>query len=1368
MRKKKQKPQHILDIAAKKVELDGAMHGGDALGIHGKRNADGSVEKCDTLMIGEGADIDQKNASIKAKEGDISGAAAFENSYLEIDNEHIGEAGKLALKASLNVGEVLTSDGGLTTENTLVEYKKAEFSEKAHETLKDKSFLEFEKLSDKSQMEYEKYASITADMYEHSGHVKKIGDEKNDCFSVKAKQAELSGSSGINNGVYDIEKFKDGEKFFSGKGHYAKYEFKTGLDYKTKEEISINKINRECDLDLEASKIDWNATLSNKHTLRLKSTKKNITITNDLDVKDLWVDSNKDIKINSKVNGQEIMQMISGGVLYNLGGSLTGKTVQLKASDIFNITRDSEKAKQDFGIKIGNSGVINASKDALLEATTGNIENHGGMIRGGEYAQLIAKKDILNMCNIKERQGRYDVIKEFVPGLITGGKGSAETNEVGLLVKAGGKVIADASDFIAAGSVNLSGKQGVEFKACSHTYVAKDEWEKKWYGKKKHIVETKTDVQGCHVQSGTGRNIIKSEEGGVTGTAVDFVSPGGTDILAKKEVKLYSLKTKDHRYVSKSNLWGLSKSMQDEWHENSVVSMILDNGQSLIRSYDENVDLSGAYIVGKGDIDIEAKKKIIFSRDILNHRVKTKTEGFGVSAFGMGAYNALKNGGSLWDALSSEDATLAKINSLYDCQNALELIAASSNLGINLFNTTNSIMRGVAENQLDRELLTRYGLGGSEGFNPRIGLSFTKTKTDSSYQTLGVGGVDRGGNARYKAGEGIALNNGVRVHNDGDTEVDAPTVEANAAELKSSYRHEEKKVTLGLTASGEVVDAGVEYTRDKSESTDYENSELSSGGKMKVHNNGEAVDHVALNGANVNAKSIDAKIKELIVEDKISKSKLKSDSGSASTSGAVSFATSRSQSAEVKQRSGIHSDESINEEGNTLEIDNLHMKGGAITSNGVNNAKIGELQAEAIEEYRRSSGFGISGNPVDMGQKAFGSPNQQPGSQAIATCDVNVNHGDYEATSTSVIYGAKGTKPSIGKQTGEVHTKSADGRQVKKDTRVNVALVIPITNKEHLAQAGRNVQKGVEKIERAFSKPDPKVMLDPVVAESKDGFMPPETFKDCWNLAKGTYEDTLPELDNLTYLESLTYHSDKFGDYKIIATQSADGGLVFGIEGTSSALNWVYNLTTLPAKEAVEFIVEKNIPKEVLAVLPAAVMAQQKFLEGINEKIVECSKKYNCPVAGFVGHSAGASISDSLIKNYHQDAHGVLFNGYQTRNSEHVVNVRAAADPLSGLASNVNNYTTIVDGGGHSIETFEPVAESSWEELKDSAKQIGYKREEEALSVWFDLDEHKAERAALEQLRKQRQSSQHTPAFFKSGQENKANDVVESAKASPH
>ena len=687
---------------------------------------------------------------------------------------------------------------------------------------------------------------------------------------------------------------------------------------------------------------------------------------------------------------------------------------------------------------------------------------------------MIAKGDVLNACNTRTYQGTYDVIQEFNGGLIAGGNGT-DTDGIGLYVKAEGKIISDASDFVSNGTNYLEADQGFKFSARQHTYVS-DRWTTKtWYGKKTTHTSTSTIVKGTEVHSATGVNILRTEHGGVNSIATRFSSPGGTEIYARDDVLLYSLKSKDHDYDASSSLWGLSKHSTDKTYQSSTPTLFVDNGVTRITSTEGSVDARGAYFIGAGDLSIKAQKRIKFGVDTLDHEIIDKSRSLGVSVPGMSALGAWRDGGHLMDVVTAEDATMAKLNGLLHSGNTTELMANSANLGINLYNTTNSVMRGLAGDTLGDELLSRYGLGGATGFSPAITLSMSESKTTTNYQTLAQGGVDRGGNVSFEAGEGIDLENGVRVHADGNMDVNAPEVIAKAAGLHSSMEQKTMTQSISLTPTGQLQDASVGYSKTREEATNYVNAELSAGGNMKLHDQDAAMKLVVLEGGIIVAKTMDADIDKLIIIDKQDVMTNQVESASASVSGQISVYKGEGGATVTAQQSGIHVVDGINTDGHRLHVGEASMTGGKITTDGENHIQIDKLVAVTLQDEQHYSGIGVSLNLHDLNRLVGQKATNDAGEQAIAIAALSVDRVRYQAEQTSVIYGAAGTAADIKDLLGDIHTSSADGRRVIKDDELHLLLDVPITNSDYMVKSHDNIQAGSDSILNALGcrkKPD--------------------------------------------------------------------------------------------------------------------------------------------------------------------------------------------------------------------------------------------------------------------------------------------------------
>ena len=582
--------------------------------------------------------------------------------------------------------------------------------------------------------------------------------------------------------------------------------------------------------------------------------------------------------------------------------------------------------------------------------------------------------------------------------------------------------------------------------------------------------------------------MIHSGHGGVSGVAVNFVSPGGTDVYADGLVEFFSLKSQNKHYESKNRWWGLSSKTREEVRESATPTLFYDMGKTRLHSSKSDIDVQGALFLGDGDLDFSASHgKVKFGCDILNHAIHEKERSIGVSVPGMAAWSAGRSDGA-WSAMSATDRTLAKVNALLNSSGSAEFAASTLNLGIDIYNTTNDLMRGIANDTFGSELLSRYGLGGEYGFDPSVSLTFTQSTTHMRYQTTGPGGVDRGGNLNILAGEGVELHNGVSVRAQGDAVLDTPSIEAYSAELQSSYKHQSKSVTMGATASGSVTDVGVSVSKMTSKSTAHQHAQLEAGGHMQLHHNGEAVGSVNLHGANIVAGSADIAIDQLNITDVLNKTETRGFSASASSSGAVSAYAHQGSESVVGAPSGIHVVDGLNTNGHQFKVNKATMYGGGMTTNGENHANIHTLEASDVQEHSRHRGIGVSGNVHDLERLGGAQPSNRSGESAIATMSIAVDRKDYKAVSRPTLFGAKGDHSQVDTLVGSLNTESADGRTVTADHQVQFMVDVPITNAAHIQQAQENMAAGMavlfpsERVTESVSRHP----IDPLVPSLSD------------------------------------------------------------------------------------------------------------------------------------------------------------------------------------------------------------------------------------------------------------------------------------------
>ena len=964
------------------------------------------------------------------------------------------------------------SDGIWTMTDSVAKIANLDLSPEAIEHFKNSTLIA-PNFRDNSQLNYQGQVAIITKIYDHGGHIfanaATDSAENKNLFYLKTDGASLHGSGELDNAMFDIEHFNDGADFVAGRGIYSNYHVNSHFTFETKDAFRLDDVlNRTCDVTVIAREIAAYASLNDYgHDITFISTEGDVLLANDIvGAKNLYVQSANKILMNRKIMSLGITQFEAKGGYYNLGGALLGKIVAVKASEIKNITPGSIAATQSYALPMGNGGIIHGSAGTYLQATEKDIENDGGKISSDTYTQLLAKGNVYNVDNVGSHVAVYSVgsaiVQDFNGALIAGGAGNEASHGFGVYIQAGGKVIQSASDIVSLGSNYVEGDGGIVQGVEQQTYNVVRKHYKHHGG---WVTETGSinNVRGSTVQSATNRNILVTEHGGVDAVAASFIAPGGTDIFARDDVHLNGLKTPYSVHNSSSNGWG-SKHSSTLYGETETPTLFYGDGLTRIISTKGTIDAQGAYFIGAGDLMMKANKQIILGVDILSQKLIEKSRGFSLSIPGLSAVRAYEETGSLMAAAAAEDSTLAKIWSLSGSGSGAEILANSANLGVNLFNTTNSAMRGLANGTFGKEMLARYGLGGEKGFAPTITLSHTNSSKTTNYQTLGPGGINIGGNLLLEAGEKVVLKNGVQVHAGGNIEVNTPELLAQSAALNMAIHQKTITENVGINTQGDLQNIGVGYSEARQQGTHHVNAALSAGGNMWLHNQGGAMHLVELDGANLLAGTLDADIEKLVVSERQDIMESKTKSGSLSTDGQVSFYKGEGRKAVTQQQTGIHVVDGINTNGHHVHVGLAEMNGGIIDTDGKNDIVIDKVVATQVIDDEHSDGFGLRFNANDLGRLAGQQPSNAVGEQAIAIVEVNVDKVRYKAVHTPVINGKRGTDLDIKELNGPIHTQSADGRTVLRDEETHVVLDAPVTNGAYLETGASNIQAGAHAI----------------------------------------------------------------------------------------------------------------------------------------------------------------------------------------------------------------------------------------------------------------------------------------------------------------
>lgn len=972
--------------------------------------------------------LGQVNSQFKAPGLDLSGELNVKDGSQLVLTEDgiINPTGAMRFENNASgFGKSLHSHGKTKFYHAYVDMENSlSFSNNAQNTLHT-THIKTKQVDDKSKTLYSGYSGYDVNEFQHAGNTELDPENsKYNLFYLNAETANLGGHGTFDRASFNIKKLVNPAKFVLGEGSYNNYQFHQMLQFVTPEKLAFvgNKF-RDCDLSLTAASIFFNDEYKINHSLDLKSTEGNIVFKNHVSAINIHADS---------------------------------------AGHILN-----------------HHASVNAQEQLTLLAKL-NIENRSGIYRGGDYAKLVAGKDILNLCHETIQNGKYDIIKNYEPGIIIGGAGN-NSDGMGIYLKAGGRVLNDASLITGVGSNYVEGDKGVEFKTRTHTYLNLKHHHEGFLGfNETHVRETATQVCNSLLNSENGQNVVRSGSGNVEAVATNFCSAQGSQIYADQYVRLFSIKTDSQRYESSSSWWGLSEHERHEHHQEVIPTVVIDHGSTTIQAKKGDVNARGSLFLGDGDLHIQAGKNINLSRDILNHSVKEKSHSVGVSFFGVNAFNVFKQGGSVWQALASEDATLQKLHALGQSATLPNLAANSWNFAIDAFNTTNNFMHGINDNNLTGTFLQRYGLGNAQGINPTINFNFNWSESQSRYQTTGPGGIDRKGILTLDAGEKISLNDGFSIHAFAAS-VKAEELEMNAAKLSANARQKSTNFRVGVSTTGNIANVGAGHSEAKFQGERYENAQLNVDNHLDVNLN-----KASLNGANINTGSISGDINQLNInsqQDKVSSSSWSVD---ANTSGMCSASVSKQESIKTNNPSGIHVNQSINElDQKSFSVNELNTKGGKITSDNKINEFAKETTASNLNDHEQGFGIGLSMNVNELNRlnpnHAMHKPSKnRPSQPAIATMSVGVNYVNNKSQQRSTIYGKNGTK--INAANGPVNTNNASGYYEQRNDKLQVQVDVPITNSEYLKAAKQNITSGMH----SFFGAQPKLQTDQPIKKTKN------------------------------------------------------------------------------------------------------------------------------------------------------------------------------------------------------------------------------------------------------------------------------------------
>lgn len=1003
-----------------------------------------------TLHVDKNSELQATGSSLAAKNIKLEGKEAFNESAIKAaENIMVSDDNNLTANKTTMEGKNLELAGAVKLDQTLIKMQEqAKIAETANLEAKNAA-IKANEIINEGKTTYSEFFGLEANRLVNAEKSEIKTAEKNgqNLLELKAQEAKLKGKVDVDHVSLQVNKIDGAEDLIARKGKYSNFFVSDSLHFKTDQKINLDQtINRSCGLDIEAASINFRVDYQTSHNLHFKSTSGDIGLYSNLTAKNIYAESADNLYTSRNVHAQDVIRIEAKNTYANLAGHVAANIISIEAGAIKNYHVNSKalaKLDPQYRKAAGQSGVIHGNQ-VYLEATQSNIENYGGILKGNNYLQAIAKNDIINQCNIQQRRGKHDTVKQFDPAIISGGEGLDE-NHIGLYLQADNKIYNYGSTIESSGNNYISAKNGFISEALSHTYISKHKKERKWYGKKKEKTETATVVGSSNVLAANGRNIIMVENGSINCIATNFISRDGTQAYAKGNIELYSLKYTDKKSKKSEQLWGLSKSKHKESHEQAVPVLIFDHGVTRLESAEGSIIGRGVVALGNGDFITVAKKgSILFSADTLEHHISDKKSGFSVSCPGLQSANSLLHGG-LQGFVNNLDPTIAKMNSLLNSQNGAEFAANGWNASLSAYNSYQIF----ANSNFSNVMLDRLGVNAL--LNPSLDLTYSTSELNISYQTAGPGMIQRA-NWQIEAGDKVRIE-GVNVDIAENMSVKAKVFELSGHKLDSSMSYEHKSLSVGVTPTGEVVHASASYSKATNEATHYENQHLHVGKNLHVE-----VENMSLNAANIDTGTLTGKVDHLHIKSQQDTFSNASISANLSSTGNVAFNQSNDEGAKINQASGIHAREGINHDAeHSFEVKTTVMEGAKITSDGVNNFKSDIIVNKDIHDYEKHRTVGVAVNvndlaniisPPDTNAQLPAVDNQTP--KTINVMSVTQNKSDYKATQHATFFGQKGTNVQAKTVVGNMHTMDASGYEVVVDKQQNITVDVPLINPKTL------------------------------------------------------------------------------------------------------------------------------------------------------------------------------------------------------------------------------------------------------------------------------------------------------------------------------
>ncbi|PCI38783.1 MAG: hypothetical protein COB50_01910 [Thiotrichales bacterium] len=842
----------------------------------------------------------------------------------------------------------------------------------------------------------------------------------------EGKNEDIQGDINADNLIYNIKNMQKIEvmDLLTKQNKFRNKNCRGSLLCITNKDIDIDrKIDRDCDIQLQAHKIDVNSEI---HTRGLSLiSEHDITINSKIDV-------TEDIYLNSKLgnilnNSNELLAkrdfvaVAKNGKFINLNGNLhAGRDVQILSGQIEN-NKEYKKIDSSNSNALNNKTLeakITADGNIYLNATNGNVINTGN-IEALHTLQILATEDIINRNTYHENYsyeqywfGKILKTEKIVEAAIMSGNTT--------VLNAGNDVINIASLIKADRFLQINADNDVLNNCFEYSTQGQ-------FDTIKHFMPGKilggTGDEDTH---GIGLDIHAKNKFINDGSEV--IGFGNNQIRGDEGVE--SL-WKSHTYISESwtrrNFWRTEHITKTSTIVQKPV-IVSVNGKNVISSENGDIYSVATEFHGKKGTNLYAKNNI----DLYNVKVTDRTW--------------VCRSGWLSKSQRTEmhEKSVATVITGGGDANIISKTGSISLKGIRIIGDINLNMEAKENITISSDILNHSFEEHKSGFDfTETSVSYYDQQQSAHWQTLS--GVISVSSLNIKAGNDVSFLNGIPIYVKNDETIYAKnTFTQRGIGLKSFYKFRREE----LTASGGLTGIGLSYGKNKyvEENINYVNQRNVVGSKATIRVGGHKLD-----SANLDAKEVDEKTNSLTSisrQDTHIGNSTSIEGGvtwsPSSASANISYSHSTEDSATINQISGIHSIK----ESNIVVANKTELKASNLTSDGKMNFKTRTLKTEQVIDHEKKDSVGVS---VGIGVKdtiTKGITSQKTSAQL----GFSYNKEDKQVEHISTVFGKKGTKLQVEKTTGKINTKDEKGTKVIKDEKYGFEAQLNLQNIKKFAK----------------------------------------------------------------------------------------------------------------------------------------------------------------------------------------------------------------------------------------------------------------------------------------------------------------------------